>query len=519
MRKFNVTGNCVPNMHYMVDISEKVEQIFQMVEGAKYFTINRGRQYGKTTTIGRLKKRLIDEGSYICASISFQYSNDKMFENEGSFCQGLLSRINRSLMMENKEEALLWLDDSVTDFWKLSKFISKRCKEKKIVLIINEVDEAANYNLFVRFLQLLREKFQMRTASRDYTFHSVILVSVRDVKNLDYVSGDTVRSSPWNIASNFDIDMSFSAPEIETILIEYENDHHTGMDISEIANEIRFYTNGYPYLVSRICQFIDTDLDRNWTIDGVQDAIKMILKENSAFFAEMFNIIEENEDFRNLLFDLTFANIYLSYNPHDPVSKTGLMYSYLGKQGYKLAVHNKIFEIRITNYFIVTNLRKWRETNLILTPVSEIVKDGIFNMELCLTRFNSFYSEIYTAKDLKFLERDGKLIFLTYLKPLINGFGFYHFESETRDFGRMDLVVDFLKQQFIIELKLWYGSSKHEDAYDQLANYLKSKNMECGYLITYDFRKKRDPLLHETQWVNWKGKRIFDVILRVGEEE
>jgi len=34
---------------------------------------------------------------------------------------------------------------------------------------------------------------------------------------------------------------------------------------------------------------------------------------------------------------------------------------------------------------------------------------------------------------------------LTYLKPLINGTGFYHFESQTRDFGKMDLVVDFLK--------------------------------------------------------------------------
>ena len=58
MREFNVTGICVPNMHYMVDISEKVEKIFNLVEGGKYFTINRGRQYGKTTTIGMLEKRL-----------------------------------------------------------------------------------------------------------------------------------------------------------------------------------------------------------------------------------------------------------------------------------------------------------------------------------------------------------------------------------------------------------------------------------------------------------------------------
>jgi hypothetical protein len=58
--------------------------------------------------------------------------------------------------------------------------------------------------------------------------------------------------------------MSFSAKEIQTMLVEYENDHHTRMNISEIAKEIRFYTSGYPYLVSNICLLIDMELDRKW---------------------------------------------------------------------------------------------------------------------------------------------------------------------------------------------------------------------------------------------------------------
>jgi len=87
-------------------------------------------------------------------------------------------------------------------------------------------------------------------------------------------------------------------------------------------------------------------------------------------------------------------------------------------------------------------------------------------------------------------------------------------------------VIDFLKQQFILEMKLWYGESKHEDAYEQLANYLKSKNMDSGYLLTFDFRKKgkNSPTLDgevgdafENKWIEWEGKRIFDVVLRVGE--
>jgi hypothetical protein len=311
--------------------------------------------------------------------------------------------------------------------------------------------------------------------------------------------------------------MSFSAKEIETMLAEYETDRHTGMNIAEIALEIRFYTSGYPYLVSRICLLIENKLDRNWTLDGVQQAIKIILYESCTLFDDMIKKIEDYSELSNLLFDLTIANIKYDYNADDPVIKFGVMFGFIASDTKPLQVHNKIFEVRIANYFITKNARKWRENNIAQIPGNDIIKNNIFNMELCLTKFKRHYAEIYTGKDLKFLEHDGKLIFLTYLKPLINSTGFYHFESETRDSGKMDLVIDYLKQQFILELKLWYGDSRHEEDYKQLAGYLKSKNMDSGYLITFDFRKHGDERFAENKWIEYDGKRIFDVVLRVGK--
>ena len=526
MRRFNVTGICVPNMHYMVDISEKIEQIFKLVESMDYFTINRGRQYGKTTTLGVLEKRMQDD--YICASISFQYSDDAMFANEEGFCQGLLDSIRRALCIEREEEAKLWIDDSVTGFKKLDYFITERCKGKKIVLIIDEADEASNNDIFVRFLKMLRDKYLFRNAGKDFTFHSVILAGVYDIRNIKQKMilagnhtpsvGESAQNSPWNIAVDFKVDMSFSAKEIETMLVEYENDHHTGMNISEIAQEIRFYTSGYPYLVSRICLLIENDLDRNWTLEGVQKAIKLILNERSTLFDDLFKKIEENSDLQNLLYNLTIGAEEYSYTPHDPVIKIGLMFCFLDRNEHLLVIHNKIFEIVITDYFVSRNRTTPKYRNVTNISRNEIIRDGFFDMELCLTKFKKHYTEIYTGEDLQFLERDGKLIFLTYLMPLINGTGFYHFEPETRDHGKMDLVIDFLKQQFILELKIWDGDSKHEKAYEQLANYLKSKNMDSGYLLTFDFRKKGDDSFSENRWIEWDGKRIFDVVLRVGKE-
>jgi hypothetical protein len=260
-------------------------------------------------------------------------------------------------------------------------------------------------------------------------------------------------------------------------------------------------------------------LAQNWTLKGVRDAVKLILDEDSTLFDDMTKKIEENRELSDLMFDLSVARIKYVYNVDDPITKFGLMFGFLKKEDDGLQIHNKIFEIRLANYFVMKNARNWRKNNMTQTWSSEIIKNNIFDMELCLNRFKEHYAGIFIGKDVNFLEREGKLIFLTYLIPLINGTGFYHFESETRDSGKMDLVITYLKQQFILELKLWRGDSKHEDAYQQLANYLQSKNIDRGYLLTFDFRRRGDDRFSDNQWVTYDGKQLFDVVVRVGNDK
>ena len=70
MKVFNTTANCVPEENYMVDISERLKEIKKMVDEKKYFTINRARQYGKTTTLKALANYLQDK--YCVLSLDFQ---------------------------------------------------------------------------------------------------------------------------------------------------------------------------------------------------------------------------------------------------------------------------------------------------------------------------------------------------------------------------------------------------------------------------------------------------------------
>lgn len=67
----------------MVDLCERLEQIRELIDEGAYFTINRARQYGKTTTLTALAKALEDD--YLVISLDFQALGSASFKNENIF--------------------------------------------------------------------------------------------------------------------------------------------------------------------------------------------------------------------------------------------------------------------------------------------------------------------------------------------------------------------------------------------------------------------------------------------------
>jgi hypothetical protein len=95
---------------------------------------------------------------------------------------------------------------------------------------------------------------------------------------------------------------------------------------------------------------------------------------------------------------------------------------------------------------------------------------------------------------------------------LLNGQGFYHFESQLSDERRMDIVVDFGRDQFVIELKIWRGEKYETDAHKQITGYLDTKKADKGYLLIFDFRKEANKE-RKAEWIEADGKKIFEVIV------
>lgn len=401
---FNVAGDCKPKIHYMVDIMGKLQRIKAMVDAGQYFTINRARQYGKTTTLHALAQYLQEE--YLVLSLDFQLLSSGDFADENNFVEAFAREIVD--VMENKcggrqkEEKVL---DDTEDFpeeiaesmrvfaaGKAEKMtlsvlfyhLSDWCRQsvKPLVLVIDEVDSASNNQVFLDFLAQLRGYYIRR--DKKPTFQSVILAGVYDIRNLKQkISPNEERrqNSPWNIAADFLVDMSFSPKEIAGMLKEYEEDYHTCMDIERLANMIYDYTAGYPYLVSRICKLIDErvagtdqfpDKKAAWTREGFLKGINILLDEKNTLFESLVNKLVDYPDLKEMLYQLLFIGKNIVYNPLNQAVSVAEMFGFVKNDKGSAVPANRIFEMVLYNLFLSEEMQHFNKNKQIGVKEIEI---------------------------------------------------------------------------------------------------------------------------------------------------
>ena len=481
MKRFTTTGSCNPKKHYMVDISEKLEQIKILIENEEYFVINRPRQYGKTTMISALKRELLDK--YLIISISFEKFGNVAFSNEEIFCSKFLKNCASSIRLKDKYNSnkLLEYSKNVTDLDTLSDYIG-----------------------------ILRDKYLRRVDDEDVSFKSVILAGVYDVKNLKLKlrpNEERKYNSPWNIATPFNVDMSLSEKGIEGMLKEYKNDREIELDTKKVAEFIYFYTSGYPFLVSRICQIIDEDLNSIWNEETMIKAVKLLLKEKNTLFDDVIKNMENNKDLREYIFDIIFNGEEKEFNIDNPLIDLGVTFGYFKEEDEKVKISNRLLEQRLYNYFIT----KLKIKNVAGYNIkSDFIEGNGLNIEKILLRFQQFMKEQYSPMDSKFIEREGRLLFLSFMKPIVNGVGFDFKEVQISEEKRLDVVIVYNTNKYIIELKIWHGEKYHQRGLKQLRDYLDINEQDKGYLLIFNFNKDKE---YKKEIINNDGKEIIAVFV------
>lgn len=508
-RKFNTTGQCNPEFHYMVRLDERLHEIKERYVGQGcYFVINKGRQYGKTTTLHALENYLKEE--YLVVSMDFQEITTEEFKDEAvfttAFIRMFLEALGEDIMPEIKTEPLLDFLASQEQgrLREMFHVLGIICQEsqKPVVLMIDEIDSAGSHQVFIDFLAQLRARYLKR--DKVPAFYSVILAGVYNIKNLKLkLRPESAHqyNSPWNIAVEFDIKMNFSSSQIASMLEEYEMDYHTGMDIQEMAEQIYQYTSGYPVLVSSICKCIDEklvgsnnfeNLQEAWTKSGLEETIKRILVESTPLFESMIRHLADYPDMKKMFQAILFQGSEFAYNPDIKEISLACMFGYAENKDGKVQIANRIFETRLYNCFYSDEELSNAIVRMAKRDKSCFIHNGHLDMDTVMKKFVEYFHDIYSQNDVRFIENNGRKLFLLYLRPIINGVGNYYVEAQTRNERCTDIIVDYHGEQFIIELKIWHGNEYNERGKKQLVDYLDYYKKDKGYLLSFNFNKSKE---------------------------
>ncbi|MCI9540701.1 MAG: AAA family ATPase [Lachnospiraceae bacterium] len=527
---FNITGICYPEKHYMVNLERRLKEIQKLIDRGDYFVINRARQYGKTTTLWALKQYL--QKDYEVIFLSFQRLTQDDFKNEETFTLAFLDiflqRLYRLKRLKDYDQNILSTLEQYTNNSKSSirlrqmfHTISQLCETapKPVVLIIDEVDSASNNQVFLDFLSILRDYYLDKEEAN--IFQSVILAGVYDIKNLRLKirpEEEHKYNSPWNIAADFPIEMSFSILDITQMLQEYEKDHQTGMNTKDLATQIYNYTAGYPYMVSYLCKYLDDQSKKKenstkkaiWTKEGLLEAVKDLVNRPNTLSDDMVKKLSDYPELKQIMKDILFCGAEYPYNLLNSTIRMAAMFGYIKERENHISVANRIMETQLYNFFLSEELVDSKSYKAATLVKNQFIKGNTLDMELILKKFTEHFTEIYGDQKENFLEENGRRFFLLYLKPIINGVGNYYIEAQTRNQKRTDIIIDYQGNQYIIEMKIWRGEEYNQRGEEQLTEYLEYYHLNKGYLLSFNFNKNKTTGIKK---ITHKGKTIIEAII------
>ncbi len=295
------------------------------------------------------------------------------------------------------------------------------------------------------------------------------------------------------------------------MLEEYANDNNLSMNIEGLSNEIYKFTSGYPFLVSRLCQLVDEDIigNRNekWIEYHIQKATKKLINEKNMLFDDLIKNLENDKELYKVIYNILVLYISQVYNINNPTIEMGTMFGYLVADSENtVIVSNQILKEVIYNYMISrTDTTEMNSYNFKSNFINE---DNSLDMERVLLKFQQFMKENYSSRDTEFLERHGILLFLAFIKPIINGVGFDYKEVQISEERRLDIVISYNHYKYVIETKIWHGEIAHIKGLNQLKNYLDIEGLSKGYLLIFNFNKNKEYSKNEYAF---EEKEIFEV--------
>ncbi|MDR2556820.1 MAG: ATP-binding protein, partial [Bacteroidales bacterium] len=218
MKYFNIAGPCNKTDHYMIDASERIHGVEELIGYKQYFVIHAARQSGKTTYLKDLSNRLNADGKYYCLYCSLESLQDVIDPQTGipEIVRQIQSKLARTDFPHKEEFAINANYQSFTTvlFDELSKYV--KILDKPLVILFDEAD-CLSEGTMIAFLRQLRDGHNSRAMSP--FVDSVALVGMRNIRDykvhLRPDSESLGTASPFNIITKAFTINSFTKAQIE----------------------------------------------------------------------------------------------------------------------------------------------------------------------------------------------------------------------------------------------------------------------------------------------------------------
>ncbi|MCX4243906.1 ATP-binding protein [Paraliomyxa miuraensis] len=515
---FNTSGPCIRGEHYMLPPERRLEDVQQLIESRRFFTLHAGRQTGKTTSARWLVKHY-NAGDRFCAlwvdiqdarelpdpARAFELVLDDLDLAVGRDLPGLALPSGPARALEPPRSCIRrYLHD-----------LAARAPRPLLVLF-DEVDGLVG-EAMVSFLTQLRQGYISR---EELPFPaSVVLVGQRQVR--DYALREEDRralswlgtTSPFNITAEATTLGQFSEAEVGELLQQHTT--ATGQRFgAEAVARIWHLGCGHPWLTNALAdQIVRRDVkDRTVeiTAEHVEAAKETIILERRTHIDSLVARLREDRARRVLAPMLVGDRASLDVLDDDfaYVVGLGLIRPRAGQYEIANPVYAEVLPRALTynQQLQITNQPAWY-----------VRPDGALDMPKLMADWQVFWREDghLAAEGFRYREAGPHLMLMAFLQRVINGGGRIEREYGLGR-GALDLMIEWRGRRYAIEVKLRRGLVTEERALDQVTRYLEHLGLDEGWLVMFDLRSSASPTQSwderlTTREVEHRGKRVHVV--------
>ena len=523
-RTFETSGPIDPEANYFVSRSEEIALFKNQIRRGRYIVIFAPRQTGKTTFFRQALDELAKEDpSYIPIILNFEVYVDvepEVFYEDlrEELALEILDRL-KQFEVENFDHISTLVEtydiqDHIS-FGQFFRMLSRELPGKKIVMVIDEFD-GIPHDALKGFLHSLRRIYLVRREGEKFP-HGVGIVGVRSVAQLGYDRS----ISPFNIQDEYHLP-NFTEAQIAELYQQYTGEVGQAFE-TEVISLVHEKTDGQPYLVNRLAQILTEELGlpkgENISGEHFEEALARLLKERNTHFQHIITNIKREPVFEKILMRIVFDDRGVPFNlSNDDISELvtyGLVAE--GKEGY-CVIENPIYQRIIFHTFspLFNGVEDEYFSDTVRGFSDFLTPSGRINMNALIENFGDFIKRagfrILEVPDTP-QEFVGQYLLRAYLDTFVRQIKASIYLEVPTGRGRMDVIILYKGQKYIVETKLWTGEEAYQRGKKQLTEYLELEQTEEGYYVVFDHRIRKATARREKE--TFDNKTVYSYCIPV----